>query len=116
MSNDRKLEERLVLKKNEVFRAGNRFRGEIVGDRTIINLGAFTRKYKLGQAYTNIRNLEYRSEGKIKIQTFKEYLGARGDLVKLIFKTEEKPRPRFPSDEAYRNKKTKLHPGFLTRR
>jgi len=109
MSKRKTWKERLVLGKKHVFKAGKRFRGEIVGNRTIINLEALAREYKLGQAYANIRNLEYRSDKEIKLQTFKDYLVLRRDLVKLAFKAEQKPRPNFPSDEAYRNTKTALH-------
>lgn len=109
MSNEKTWKERLALGKNNVVKAGNRFRVEIVGDRTIINLEALTREYKLAQAYASVRNLEYRSERPIKIQTFNDYLVLRKDLVRLAFKVEQKPRPKFPPDEAYRNKKTKLH-------
>jgi hypothetical protein len=109
MSTKIKWIERLVLKDKQAFKAGNRFRGEIVGDRTIINLESFTREYKLGQAYANVRNLEYRSDGPIKIQTFKEYVDLHTELLKSRFKAEEKPRPKFSADEAYRNEKTKHH-------
>ena len=106
MSNEKTWKERLVLGKNNVVKAGNRFRLEIVGDRTIINLEALTGEYKLGQAYASVRNLEYRSERPIKIQTFNDYFASRKDLLKLAFKAEQKPRPKFSPDEAYRNKKT----------
>lgn len=109
MSNDKISEERLVLGKKQVFRAGNFFREEIVGDRTIVNLKALSREYKLGQAYASVRNLEYRSDEAIKVQTFKEYIGLIGFLVKVALQAEQKPRPIFPPDEAYRNDKTTIH-------
>ena len=109
--------DRFVLGKNQVFKAdviqdivesGN-LRMEVKGDRTYINLESLSREYKLAQAYASIRNLEYRSDKKIMIQSFKDYLTSRGDLIKLLFNAQEKPRPNFPSDEAYRNNKTNLH-------
>lgn len=109
MSKRKTWKERLVLGKKKVFKTGNRFQMEVVGDRTFINLESLSREYKLGQVYANIRNLEYRSDRPIIIQTFKNYLRVRADLVKLAFKAEQKPRPNFPSDEAYRNTKTTLH-------
>ncbi len=109
MSYERNWKERLICEKNLAFKAGARFRGEIVGDQTIINLEAFAREYKLAQAYSSVRNLEFRSKGAIKFQTFNDYIILRKDLVKAKFKAEQKPRPNFPPDEAYRNKKTKLH-------
>ncbi len=109
MSNELKWNQRLVRDKKTAFKAGERYRGALVGERTIINLDALSREYKLGQAYANIRNLEFRSEGVVKLQSFKDYLKLRGDWLKLGFKAEPKPRPDFPADEGYRNQKSKLH-------
>ena len=44
MSDEKKWKERLICEKNLAFKAGTRFRGEIVGDQTIINLEAFARE------------------------------------------------------------------------
>src|SRR3972149_4578321 len=109
MSKRKTWKERLVLGKNEVFKAGNRFQMEVSEERTFINMESFSREYKLAQAYANVRNLEYRSDKPITIQTFKDYIRERGDLLKLLFKAEQKPRPNFSSDEVYRNTKTNLH-------
>lgn len=105
MNNEKSREEPLVLDKKQVLRAGNHPREQIVGDRTIVNLNALSREYKLGQAYTSVHNLEYRSDEAIKIQTFKEYFELRRDIVPLEFRAESKRRPRFPRDEAYRNRR-----------
>jgi len=109
VSEKKSWKERLVLAKNQVFKAGTPFRGEIVENRTIINLESLKREYKLAQAYANIRNLEYRADKAVKLGMFKDYLAERAKLVQLVFKAQQKPRPNFPSDEAYRNTKTKLH-------
>jgi hypothetical protein len=109
MANGLNWKERLVLDKKGVFNAGERFRGALAGDRTLINLDAWSNEYKLGQAYANIRNLEFRSEKAVKLQDFKDYLTLRGDLIRLAFKTEQKPRPDYSDDESYRNKNSKLH-------
>ncbi len=109
MTYERKWKELLVLGKNQEFKAGRSFRTEIVRNRTLFNLEALKRDYKLGQAYRIVRNLEYRYEGALQLQTFKEYLDIRGKILKLRFNTEQKPRPVFPSDEGYRNSKTNFH-------
>lgn len=108
MSSRKVWNEKLVLGKKKVFK-GNLYQMEVKGDRTLINMNSFSREYKLGQAYSNVRNLEYRSDKKFTIQKFTDYLRVRGDLHKLFFSVQEKPRPSYPSDEAYRNTKTKLH-------
>ena|SRR5690606_40738278 len=109
MANGLNWKERLVLDKKGVFNAGERFRGTLAGDRTLINLDAWSNEYKLGQAYANIRNLEFRSEKAVKLQDFKDYLKLRGDLIRLAFRAEQKPRPDYSDDESYRNKNSKLH-------
>lgn len=109
MSNTRKCSDDFVADKGQAFREREGFRGEVVGDRTMINLEALGREYKLGQAYANLRNLEFRSNQAFKLQSFKDYLDLRGRLVDLALDAEQKPRPSYPADEAYRNKKTKLH-------
>jgi len=95
----------LVLGKNQVFRAGNQIRTEVVGDRTVFNLGELAQEYKLSEAYANVRNLEFRSDKEIEIQTFREYLDLRAEVVPAAFSVERKRRPSFPPDEAYRDRK-----------
>ncbi|HBB31659.1 MAG TPA: hypothetical protein DDZ80_03030 [Cyanobacteria bacterium UBA8803] len=101
--------DRLVLDKGQVFQQNHALRGQVMSDRTIINLNALQRNYKLGQAYANIRNLEFRTNQRLDIQSFKDYISIWGDLIKLGLDAEEKPRPSFPVDESYRNQKTALH-------
>ena len=109
MTNERRSEKHLALGKKQVFKEGRQFRTEILKDRTIFNLEALGRDCKLRQAYRSVRNLEYRYEGTLKLQTFKEYAEVRGKLLKLRFSAEQRPRPEFPLDEAYRNNKTNIH-------
>ena len=109
MSNGKSEKERFIFGKGKEFSAGMNIRGKTVGDRTIINIEALSREYKLAQAYANVRILEFRSKERIKIQSFKDYLDIRKDLIKILFKAKVKPRPTFPSDEAYRNNKSKIH-------
>jgi len=105
MSNEKTSRNHLVLGENQVFRAGSRLRGEVAGDRTVINLGELAQEYKLSKAYADVCNLEFRSDKEIKIQTFSEYFDLRAEVVPPAFSVERKLRPRFPDDEAYRNTK-----------
>ncbi|MDJ0666700.1 MAG: C25 family cysteine peptidase [Desulfobacterales bacterium] len=109
MSNEINWKKRLTLAESELFTKDKVPRGDVVGDQTVINLGAFSREYKLSRAYRSIRNLEFRSERPVKPKTFKDYLKERGDLIRVRFSAETKRRPRFPRDEGYRNRKTLLH-------
>jgi hypothetical protein len=105
MNEERESTGDFVLGKGLVFRAGSGIRTEIAGDRTKIDLGELAQEYKLSEAYANVRNLEFRSDREIRLQTFREYLEMRGELVRVPYGTERKPRPRYPSDEAYRNRR-----------
>ncbi len=99
MSNEINWKKRLTLAESELFTKDKVPRGDVVGDQTVINLGAFSREYKLSRAYRSIRNLEFRSERPVKPKTFKDYLKERGDLIRVRFSAETKRRPRFPRDE-----------------
>jgi hypothetical protein len=101
--------ERFIVEKKRALTDTKHLRGEIVGNRTIIHLEALSREYQLGQAYQNVRNLEFRSKGKLKLETFADYLKTRKDILKLPFSIESKPRPAFPDDEKYRNARSSLH-------
>lgn len=96
----------VALEKNQTFKAGGQIRGEIVGDRTKLNLGKLSRRYKLSKAYTDIRNLEFRSDKDIKLQSFHEYQDDRSRWLRRRFRVDGKPRPRYSADEAYRNRKS----------
>jgi hypothetical protein len=109
MERELKLKKSLYLDRNKVFKRGENYRGERIGDRTVINRNAFLRDYKLGQAYANVRNLEFRSKEAVKLQSFREYLDKYQDLLGRKHIAEEKPRPEFTDDESYLNKRTKLH-------
>lgn len=109
MRSDKTWEERMVLGKRKALTTGEVPRGEIAGDRTIINMQAFSRQYKLADAYANVRNLEFRSDRAVELETFGDYVKLRRELVRIPFDAETKRRPRFRKDEAYRNRKTKLH-------
>lgn len=105
MTNSEESNKHLTLRENQVFRAGSHIHAEIVGDRTVINLGELTHRYKLSEAYANVRNLEFRGDEEIKIQTFKEYLDLRTDIMPAAFNIERKPRPKYPHNESYRDLK-----------
>lgn len=105
MADKRKPAEGPVLAKNRALRAGGQLRGQVEGDRTLIDLGEHAQKYKLSKAYANVRNLEFRSDKRIQIQSFRKYLGLRAELPPVGFEVERKPRPKYPAAEAYRNRK-----------
>jgi peptidase C25-like protein len=94
-----------ALQENQTFEADDGLSGRIVGDRTVINLGTLSREYKLEKAYANVRNLELRSDRALELQTFAQYLGDRAELASQPFSAQRKRRPRYPSDEGYRNTK-----------
>ena len=77
--------------------------------RQLFNLQTYPRHYKLGRAYANVRNLEFRSSETLKLQTFQDYLAIRAILPALVFEASEKRRPAYPADEAYRNTRSALH-------
>ncbi len=95
----------LVLGKNRAFQVGSHINAEISGDRTVFDLGELTHDYKLSEAYTNVRNLEFRTDKELQLQTFKEYHELRAKLIPLGFSVQRKNRPQYPSDEVYRNRK-----------
>jgi len=109
MTYEKKWNTRFVLEKNQELKVKGPFRSEIEGNRTHFNLEALTREYKLAQAYKIVRNLEYRYEGTLQLQSFKKYLDIYAEKLKLKFNVAQKPRPVFPSDESYRNAKTNIH-------
>ena len=105
MANEDISKDHLVLGEDQVLQAGSRLDGKIVGDRTTFDLGELAQEYKLGEAYANVRNLEFRSDKEMKIQTFSDYLDFRAEVVPPAFSVERKRRPRFPADEAYRDRR-----------
>ncbi len=105
MANEDISKDHLVLGEDQVLQAGSRLEGKVVGDRTTIDLGELAQEYKLGEAYANVRNLEFRSDKEMKIQTFSDYLDFRAEVVPPAFSVERKRRPRFPADEAYRDRR-----------
>jgi hypothetical protein len=105
MSKKKTSRDHLALGENRVFRAGGHIHTEIAGDQTVFNLGELAHEYKLSEAYANVHNLEFRSDKEIKLQTFNEYFNLRAKAIPAAFSVERKRRPRFPPDEAYRDRK-----------
>jgi hypothetical protein len=95
--------------KGKQLQAVANLRSQIVGDRTLFNLQAYPRRYKLGRAYASVRNLEFRSRDALRIQSFRDYASLRAGVLALLFKATEKPRPAYPAEEAYRNAQSPLH-------
>ena len=109
MANDKSWYSHLVQEKNKTLTAVKEFRTKIDEDRTLFNISALEGEHKLSQAYLSVRNLEFRDKDEIKIQSFKEYLKLRGDILQIKFKVEEMDRPEYPADESYRNRRSYRH-------
>lgn len=101
--------EGLIQPKNSVFEAKEAYRSESSEDRTNFNPNSMGRVYKLSQAYASVRNLEYRSDGEIAHQKFRDYLVRREHLIPVRFRIVDKPRPAYPADEAYLNTRRWFH-------
>ena len=80
MSAEKKAKADFTLGKGQTLRVGTNIRMHTEGEYTKIDMGDLASEYKLSQAYANIRNLEFRSDKEIKIQSFKEYRELRGQL------------------------------------
>lgn len=109
MANVKIWNKRLVQERHKALTDYRPYRSEVNEDRTLFNIDALGRDYKLGQAYSSVRNLQFRDRDAVKLQSFREYLELRGDLLKLRFRVKTQPRPEFPADEAYRNTRTPAH-------
>ena len=92
------------LAEGKVFEAGSTVRMEMEGDYTKLDFGELAGQYKLSDAYKNVRNLELRSDIEIEEQTFADYQDVSVPAVPVAFEVALKPRPRYPRDEAYRNR------------
>lgn len=93
------------LEPNQTFVAGGEIHGQAVGDRTLLDMGKATQRYKLADAYANVRNLEFVLQRGERLQTFDEYLAIQQATRAVAFTAEAKPRPSYPAKEAYRNRK-----------
>ena len=91
------------LEENGVLTAGGPIDVTMEGDRTAIRLGRLKDRYKLSKAYENIRNLEILTDKETDRQTFSKYLDLRAEIHPGRARIIAKPRPRYPSDESYRN-------------
>lgn len=104
-----KLEDRfveaLIQPKNAALEKKEVNRTKLLDDRTIFNSSSLGRVYKLSQAYASVRNLEFRADKEIAHQSFRDYFIRREHLLNVKFNIEDKPRPTYPSDEKYLNKR-----------
>ncbi len=101
--------ERLVAKKHQAITNLDSVIGTRDKELTHIDLNLLSRDYKLGQAYGSIRNLEFRANEDLLIQSFKEYVDLRGSFQALQLDAERQDRPGFPDDEDYLNRKSRRH-------
>lgn len=107
MKNDKKISEFIIQDKGKALKPEAYFRERVVENRTIADIRSFPKKYKLAQAYANVRNLDYKDEKKVEIQSFKDYLGKIKAFKASNFAA--KSRPQYPEDERYLNTKTRRH-------
>jgi hypothetical protein len=105
MAEEMDVDKSFSLAEGEAFKAGSLAQMEVEGDYTRLEFGELASQYKLSDAYKNVRNLEYRSDRALELQTFAEYREVRAPAVRAPFEVEVKRRPSYPADEAYRNRK-----------
>lgn len=78
-------------------------RTQVLQDRTVFNMAAVGRNYKLAQAYKSVRNLRMMDPNKIQLKTFADYLTINKKFLDLVPLIEEMPRPLYGANEAYLN-------------
>lgn len=109
MSDDTTRKRPIVLGRGQAGSEIRHVRSQIVGDRTLFNLRAYPRRYKLARAYANVKNLEFHARERVRLQTFADYMEIRRPVLRLPFLAAERPRPTYPAEEAYRNTRSSLH-------
>jgi hypothetical protein len=93
------------LAKSRSLGNAERTRLRIEGDYTVVNLDALRETYKLSAAYARIRNLEMRAPEKYELETFEAYRKRYVDVIRPQAEFRAQPRPKYPKDEAYRDKR-----------
>ncbi|MFB2118854.1 C25 family cysteine peptidase [Parapedobacter sp. 2B3] len=83
-------------------------RAQVLKDRTVFNLEAIGRNYKLNQAYRSVRNLQLTDNRGRKLETFKDYQLTFKKFLDLVPLISEKKRPSYPAGESYLNTRTLL--------
>ncbi|WP_423735977.1 C25 family cysteine peptidase [Chitinophaga caseinilytica] len=78
-------------------------RTQVLQDRTVFNMQAVGRNYKLAQAYQSVRNLRLTDPNKIRLSSFAEYAELNKNILNFTPLIEEKPRPAAPAAESYLN-------------
>ncbi len=89
-----------ALGERERFTAGSEMRVAFDEDHTRVELGALADRYKLRDAYREVRNLEFLEEEE---HPFADYKRDRAALARRRFRIVTTARPKFPKDEGYRN-------------
>lgn len=75
----------------------------VLKDRTLFNLQAIGRDYKLANAYRLVRNLEFKDKNNVQVKSFAEYQVKFKTIFKVLPLIEEQPRPLYPDNERYMN-------------
>ncbi len=109
MTIEKKFMRHLIQPQNAALTEGSAIRTHTLENQTSFNTNALNRRHKLSQAYASVRNLEYRSDEKIIHQNFHDYLELHPAARVAKFDIQEKPRPSYPADEAYLNKRSWIH-------
>ncbi|MCP4629606.1 MAG: hypothetical protein GY850_39790 [bacterium] len=103
--------EAMIQPKNVALKEKEISKTKLFDDRTVFSPNSLGRVYKLSQAYASVRNLEFPADKEISHQSFRDYFIRREHLINVRFHIEDKPRPTYPSDEKYLNKRRwYLHP------
>ncbi|MBU0945698.1 MAG: hypothetical protein KJ804_05235 [Proteobacteria bacterium] len=109
MTNPKKWQESLILEKDKTVEADQEYRTSDAENRTFFNTATLSNDYKLAQAYSSVRILEYRGEGSLAVENFDEYFAPRAEVLRRRFEAVEHTRPKFSPDEGYLNTRTKRH-------
>lgn len=93
----------VIAGQNQTLVDVSNIRTKVLGDRTVFNMEAIGRQYKLNNAYKNVRNLELIDRDNIKLKTYNDYVLKYNQFLQLLPLIEEQPRPSYPAGESYLN-------------
>ncbi|HUX06758.1 MAG TPA: C25 family cysteine peptidase [Acidobacteriota bacterium] len=109
MSEEKEWRKRLTRAENQALEPGVPIRGEIRGNMTHINIRSLANEYKLGKAYEQVRNLEFRADKEVELEVFPQYVKAHRAPRERRFTARTVRRPGYTADEGYRNRRSRLH-------
>jgi hypothetical protein len=109
MKTPREWQASLTLPQGDTFGSDMEYRTTDAETRTFFNTATLAADYKLAQAYSSVRILEYRGEGDLAVETFEDYIAPRADALAQRFDAKEHPRPKYPKDEDYLDTRSRRH-------